>query len=374
MNHKYRRMTPEEILKKIENMKKGRLKIYIGAAPGVGKTFHMLRDAHDVREKGIDIVIGIVETHGRAETEAEIKDLEIIPRKKIHYKGKEFAELDVDAVIRRNPDVVIVDELAHTNAPGSKNKKRYQDVQEILQAGIHVWTAMNIQHLESVHDIVEQVTGVQVNERVPDFMLREADEIEVIDITPEALRERIKEGKVYGKEKIDQALNHFFRKGNLVALRELTLREVADDIEMRLEKEREEQGIEEPTGIHEKILVCVNYRPNAEKLIRRGWRIAQRLNAELYILHIKQKRQSPERTIAEWEKMAKQFGATFLVREAASRRVAHQIVDVCREYKITQIVMGMSARTRWEEIWKGSLINVIMKQLKHVDVLVVSDR
>ncbi|BBW97795.1 KdpD-like non-kinase potassium sensor [Geobacillus icigianus] len=374
MNHKYRRMTPEEILQNIEKIKKGRLKIYIGAAPGVGKTFHMLRDAHDVKEKGVDIVIGIVETHGRAETEAEIKDLEIIPRKRVHYKGKELTELDVDAVIRRNPDVVIVDELAHTNAPGSKNKKRYQDVQDILRAGIHVWTAMNIQHLESVHDIVEQVTDVRVNERVPDFMLREADEIEVIDITPEALRERIKEGKVYGKEKIEQALNHFFRKGNLVALRELTLREVADDIEMRLEKEREQQGIEEPTGIHEKILVCVNYRPNAEKLIRRGWRIAQRLNAELYILHIKQKGQSPEKAIAEWEKMAKQFGAMFLVREAGPRHVAHQIVHVCREYKITQIVMGMSARTRWEEIWKGSLIHVIMKQLKHVDVLVVSDR
>ncbi|WP_339172524.1 KdpD-like non-kinase potassium sensor [Anoxybacillus sp. FSL W8-1294] len=371
---KYKRMSPEEILKKIEKMKKGRLKIYIGAAPGVGKTFHMLRDAHDLKAKGVDIVIGLVETHGRADTEAEIKDLEIIPKKTIHYKGREFQELDVEAIIKRNPDVVIIDELAHTNAPGSKNKKRYQDVQEILQAGIHVWTAMNIQHLESVRDIVQQVTGIQVNERVPDSILKEADEIEIIDVSPETLRERIKEGKVYSKEKIQQALNNFFRKGNLVALRELALREVADDIDLRLEKERTELGIEEPSGIHEKILVCVNYRPNAEKLIRRGWRIADRLNADLYILHIKQSGHQDEKAINEWKNLAEQFGATFIIQEAKSRKVAQQIVEVCRQYKITQIVMGMSARTRWEEIWKGSIINVIMQKLKYVDVLIVSDR
>jgi two-component system, OmpR family, sensor histidine kinase KdpD len=370
---KYKRMSPEEILKKIEKMKKGRLKIYIGAAPGVGKTFHMLRDAHDLKAKGVDIVIGLVETHGRADTEAEIKDLEIIPKKKIHYKGRELEELDVEAIIRRNPDVVIVDELAHTNVPGSKNKKRYEDIQEILQAGIHVWTAMNIQHLESVRDIVQQVTGIQVNERVPDFVLKEADEIEIVDVTPETLRERIKEGKVYSKDKIQQALNNFFRKGNLVALRELALREIADDIDIRLEKEREELGIEEPCGIHEKILVCINYRPNAEKLIRRGWRIAHRLNAELYVLHIHQGHQD-EKAMNEWRKLAEQFGATFIIQEAKSRKVAKQIVEVCRQYKITQIIIGMSARTRWEEIWKGSIVNVIMKELKYVDVHIVSDR
>ncbi|MBE3568868.1 MAG: universal stress protein [Bacillales bacterium] len=371
---KYKRMSPEEILKKINKMKKGRLKIYIGAAPGVGKTFHMLRDAHDLKEKAVDIVIGLVETHGRADTEAEIKDLEIIPKKTIHYKGRKFQELDVEAIMKRNPDVVIIDELPHTNVPGSKNKKRYEDIQEILQAGIHVWTAMNIQHLESVQDIVQQVTGIQVNERVPDSVLKEADEIEIIDVSPETLRERIKEGKVYSEEKIQQALNYFFRKGNLVALRELALREIADDIDLRLEKERTELGIEEPSGIHEKILVCVNYRPNAEKLIRRGWRIAHRLNAELYILHIKPSGYQDEKAIHEWKKLSEQFGATFIIQEAKSRKVAQQIVEVSRQYKITQIVMGMSARTRWEEIWKGSIINVIMRKLKYVDVFIVSDR
>ncbi|MGG3989784.1 KdpD-like non-kinase potassium sensor [Bacillus smithii] len=371
---KYKRMSPEEILEKIKKMKKGRLKIYIGAAPGVGKTFHMLRDAHDLKEKAVDIVIGLVETHGRADTEAEIKDLEIIPKKTIHYKGRKFQELDVEAIMKRNPDVVIIDELPHTNVPGSKNKKRYEDIQEILQAGIHVWTAMNIQHLESVQDIVQQVTGIQVNERVPDSVLKEADEIEIIDVSPETLRERIKEGKVYSEEKIQQALNHFFRRGNLVALRELALREIADDIDLRLEKERTELGIEEPSGIHEKILVCVNYRPNAEKLIRRGWRIAHRLNAELYILHIKPSGYQDEKAIREWKKLAEQFGATFIIQESKSRKVAQQIVEVSRQYKITQIVMGMSARTRWEEIWKGSIINVIMRKLKYVDVFIVSDR
>jgi two-component system, OmpR family, sensor histidine kinase KdpD len=371
---KYKRMSPEEILQKIEKMKMGRLKIYIGAAPGVGKTFHMLRDAHELKAKGVDIVIGLVETHGRAATEAEIKDLEIIPKKTIHYKGKELQELDVDAIIKRNPDVVIIDELPHTNVPGSKNKKRYEDIQDILKASIHVWTAMNIQHLESVRDIVQQVTGVQVNERIPDSILKEADEIEIIDVSPETLRERIKEGKVYSKEKIQQALNNFFRTGNLVALRELALREVADDIDLRLEKERMERGIEEPSGVHDRILVCVNYRPNAEKLIRRGWRIADRLKAELYILHIKPSGHHDEKVINEWKNLAEQFGATFIVQEAKSRKVAQQIVEVCRQYRITQIIMGMSARTRWEEIWKGSIINVIMRQLQYVDVLIVSDR
>lgn len=213
MNHseRYKRFTPEELLQKIEKMKKGRLKIYIGAALGVGKTFHMLRDAHDYKQKGIDIVIGVVETHSRLETEGEIKDIEIIPKKTLIYKGKELEELDVEAVLVRNPDVVIIDELAHNNVPDSKHKKRYEDIQELIDSGIHVWSAMNIQHLESVCDIVKNITGVQINERVPDIILKEADEVEIIDISLEALHERMKEGKVYHKDKIDQALNHFFR-------------------------------------------------------------------------------------------------------------------------------------------------------------------
>lgn len=372
----YKRLSPEEILVKIEKMQRGRLKIYIGAAPGVGKTFHMLRDAHDLKDKVVDVVIGLVETHGRATTAVEVKDLEIIPKQTIHYKGRELQELDVTGIISRNPEVVIVDELAHTNVPGSKNKKRYEDIDELLDAGIHVWTAVNIQHLESVRDIVERITGIQVNERVPDAVLREADEVEVIDVSPETLRDRIQEGNVYSKDKIQQALNQFFRRGNLVALRELALREIADDIDLRLEKERDELGIEQPTGAHEKILVCIQYGPNAEKLIRRGWRLADRLNAEISILHIHPQRMNDQqqKIMENMRKLAEQFGANFILQEAKYRKVAEQIVEVCEQYKITQIVMGMSARTRWEEIWKGSIINVIMQRLQYVDVLIVSDR
>jgi two-component system, OmpR family, sensor histidine kinase KdpD len=372
----YKRLSPEEILAKIEKMQRGRLKMYIGAAPGVGKTFHMLRDAHDLKEKGIDVVVGLIETHGRETTAAEVKDLEIIPKKTIHYKGKKLQELDVEGILKRNPEVVIVDELAHTNVPGSKNKKRYEDIGEIVKAGIHVWTAVNIQHLESVRDIVERITGIQVNERVPDAMLRVADEVEVIDVSPETLRNRIEEGKVYSKDKIERSLNQFFRRGNLVALRELALREVADDIDLRLEKERTELGIEQPTGAHEKILVCIQYGPNAEKLIRRGWRIADRLNAEISILHIHPRNMNggQKKELEKMRKLAEQFEATFILQEAKSRKVAEQIVDVCEQYQITQIIMGMSARTRWEEIWKGSIINVIMQRLQYVDVLIISDR
>ncbi len=371
----YRRLSPEEILAKIEKMQKGRLKIYIGAAPGVGKTFHMLRDAHDLKAKGVDVVIGLVETHGRTSTAAEIKDLEIIPKGTIHYKDRELEELDVEGIKQRDPEVVIVDELAHTNVPGSKNKKRYEDIDELLEAGIHVWTAVNIQHLESVRDIVERITGIQVNERVPDAMLRKANEVEVIDVSPETLRDRIQEGNVYSKDKVERALNQFFRKGNLVALRELALREIADDIDLRIEKERDELGIEKPTGAHEKILVCVQYGPNTEKLIRRGWRLADRLNADMTILHIHPQRMNDQhqKVIENIKKLAEQFGAT-LILQPKYRRVAEQIVNVCEQYQITQIIMGMSARTRWDEIWKGSIINVIMQRLQYVDVLIVSDR
>lgn len=376
MDNKRIRPTPEEILQKVKQSEQGRLKIYIGAAAGVGKTLNMLRDAHEFRSKGIDIVIGLIESHGRMKTEAEIKDLEIIPLKTITYKNRELKELNVEAIIERKPEIVIVDELAHTNVPGSKNKKRYDDIMELLKQGINVWTAMNIQHLESVKDIVWQITGVQVNERVPDAVLSFANELEIIDVSPETIRERISEGNVYSKDKIQTALNNFFRKSNLVALRELALREVADDIDLQLEKERLRSGVSHPAGVHEKILVCVNYRPNAEKLIRRGSRIATRLNAAFYVLNLKPKQSSKidQKSIAEWEKLTQNLGGTFILEETHSRKVAQQIVDVCMRLQITQLVMGMSARTRWEEIIKGSIINIIMQKLQLCDILIISDR
>lgn len=279
-NFSFRRKTPEEILQEIERLNKGKLKLYIGSAPGVGKTYRMLLEAHDLRNEGIDVVIGFIETHNRHETEKLIQNLEIVPLKDISYKGKIFKELNLEKIIERNPDVVIIDELAHTNVPGSSNEKRYADVQEILTYGINVISAVNIQHLESLHDIVQQITGVQVRERIPDFILNSAHEVILVDVTPELLQKRLKEGKIYTANKIDQALQNFFTKWNLSALRELSLREVANDVDEKAEKENFI-----PHGTSEKILVCIQNDLNAEKLIRRGWRIASRLKSALYIFH-----------------------------------------------------------------------------------------
>ncbi|MGZ4111806.1 MAG: sensor histidine kinase KdpD, partial [Tumebacillaceae bacterium] len=281
-----KRKSPEDLLKMIKRENRGYLKIFIGAAPGVGKTYTMLREGNDMRKSGADILIGLVETHGRTETLAQIGDLAILPLKKLMYKGKELEEMDLEGILERRPQYVIIDELAHTNAPGSKNKKRYEDVMDILEVGINVITAVNIQHLESLNNTVEQLTGVKVRERVPDWILTEANEVQLIDTSPEKLRDRLKAGLIYKPEKIEQSLKNFFRIGNLNALREIALREVADDVDERLENYKHEHGIEGMIGANERILVCVNYRPNAERLIRRGWRIASRLKCELYILNV----------------------------------------------------------------------------------------
>lgn len=277
----FQRRTPEEYLEYIRQQNRGKLKLYVGAAPGVGKSYKMLYDAREMKKDGMDIVIGLIETHGRKETEDAIADLEKIPLKEIEYKGKVFYELDVEGIIKRAPQVVVVDELAHSNIPSSKNKKRYMDVQELLEAGISVLSAFNIQHLESVHDIVAQITNVKVRERIPDFILQKANEIQLVDATPEVLRKRLIDGKIYKEEKIQQSLQNFFTLNNLGALRELSLREVADDMDEKIS-----QTVIEPIGVKEKILVCVQYSSTAEKLIRRGWRMADRLNAELYVLNV----------------------------------------------------------------------------------------
>ncbi|MDR6124107.1 two-component system sensor histidine kinase KdpD [Bacillus sp. SLBN-46] len=282
----YRRLTPQELVNKMDKLKRGTLKVYVGAAPGVGKTYTMLREANELKKKGIDIVIGLLETHDRKETIEQIGHLDIIPRKIITYKGTKLEEMDTGAIIRRNPEVVLVDELAHTNVPGSKYHKRYLDVEDILDAGISVISTMNIQHLESLNDSVEQITGVRVRETVPDHILRKADEIELIDISPKALQERMKEGRIYASEKVEQALNNFFKTGNLIALRELALREVADDVDERLEAWERKSTLRGPWRQEEVIFVCINLRPDSERLIRRGFRIAYRLKATWYVSYV----------------------------------------------------------------------------------------
>ncbi|KOS30366.1 histidine kinase [Bacillus anthracis] len=370
----FQRRTPEEYLEYIRQQNRGKLKLYVGAAPGVGKSYKMLYDAREMKKDGMDIVIGLIETHGRKETEEAIADLEKVPLKEIQYKGKVFYELDVEGIIKRAPQVVVVDELAHSNVPGSKNKKRYMDVQELIDAGISVLSAFNIQHLESVHDIVAQITNVKVRERIPDFILQKANEIQLVDATPEVLRKRLIDGKIYKEEKIQQSLQNFFTLNNLGALRELSLREVADDMDEKIS-----QTVIEPIGVKEKILVCVQYSSTAEKLIRRGWRMADRLNAELYVLNVEREKidslsAGKKQTIEEWKSLTNQFDASLVLEEANGRKPADVIIEVAKRLQVTQILLGQSARTRWDEIRKGSIVNEIMRETKYIDIHIVADQ
>lgn len=367
--------SPEKFLKEIERANKGRLKVYIGAAPGVGKTYQMLRDAHEMKESGINVVIGLVETYGRKGTIEQIGDLEIIPLKEINYKDVVLKEMDLETILSIKPQVVIVDELAHTNVPTSKNQKRYQDVLEIIDNGISVMTAINIQHFESLNDYVNRMTGVKVRETIPDSIMELADEVEVIDISIDSLRERLKQGKIYSKDKIETALNNFFRIGNLTALRELTLREVANEVDEHLMEYKNEKSVEGLVGAQEKILVCVNLNFNAEYLIRRGYRIAKMLKAPLYILYVKSEEYTGEREklkkLDDLSQLSTKLGAEFKV--VTSSDPASPIIEFAKDNGITQIVIGQSARTRTNEIMKGSIVRKIMRGTRYVDVLVVAD-
>lgn len=367
--------SPDQFLKEIEDAQKGRLKLYIGAAPGVGKTYEMLRDAHELKETNIDVVIGLVETYGRKGTGEQIKDLEIIPLREIAYKGVVLKELDLEGIIQRRPQVVIVDELAHTNVPTSRNNKRYEDVLELINKGINVMTAVNIQHLESLNDYVNRMTGVKVRETIPDSMLELADEVEVIDISIDALRERLRKGKIYSQDKIETALNNFFRVGNLTALRELTLREVANEVDEYLMEYKNEKHVEGLMGAQEKILVCVNLNFNAEYLIRRGYRISKMLKAPLYVLYVRKQDISTDcnkvKKLTDLSQLCKKLEAEFKI--VTSKDPAEPIIKFAKENAITQVIIGQSARTRWHEILRGSIVRKIMRGTKYVDVLVVAD-
>jgi len=274
----------EIVLEKLKEP--ARLRIYIGAAPGVGKTYHMLNDAHlMVHQQNVDVVIGLVETHGRAETQARIRDLEIIPQRVIPYRGVELKEMDVDAILARHPNTVVVDELAHTNVPGSKNRKRYEDVMELLDAGINVMTAVNIQHLETLNDAVNRSANTVIRETVPDSFLKRADEVVNVDVTVDELRTRLRAGKIYAPEKVEQSLANFFRKGNLNMLRELSLRTTAEQVGNRAAEYRRNQGLEQ-APIPEKVMVCLSTRPGTERLLRVGSRVAGRLASNWYAVYV----------------------------------------------------------------------------------------
>jgi two-component system sensor histidine kinase KdpD len=369
------RPSADALLARIRDHERPRLRIYIGAAPGVGKTYAMLQEAHSLRARGLDVVAGFIETYGRPETEAQIKDLEIIPRRKIAYRGATFEEMDVDAIRARRPQVCVVDELAHTNVPGSTHEKRYQDVMEILEAGIHVMTAVNIQHLETLNDAVARVTGVRVRETVPDTFLDRADEVMNVDVTVEELRNRLRQGKVYKPEKVEQALASFFRKGNLATLRELALRAVADEVGEKAATYRAREGLE-PALIPERVMVCMSSNALGRRVIRTGARIAGRLGAKWYAVYVETPQESPARiqpndsdALRENIALAESLGAT-VVRVKADR-AAEGLIAFAQREGVTHVIFGQSARSRWELLWRGSTIDRFLGSVRDAAVQVV---
>jgi len=370
------RPSPESLLKMLQEKESAKLRVYIGAAAGVGKTYQMLEDAHQLKEQGIDVVIGVVETHGRAETQEQIKDLEIVPPRKIEYRGAIFDELDLRALIRRKPAVAIIDELAHTNIAGAKNEKRYQDVKELLDSGISVITAINIQHIESLNDVVERTTGVQVRETVPDCFFRKADEIIDVDVSIDTLRTRLRQGKIYSVEKIEQSLNNFFRKGNLAALRELSLRHVAQFQSAQDHEYREREGLDQPV-IPEKVMVCMASRGSAKKILRTGARIAGRLaNDDWFAVYVETPQEETGRidptayaALQENIRLADTLGAK--VVKLKGTNVADELLKFARENGVTHVIFGQSARSRWQIIWRGSVINRFLREVKDAAVHVI---
>ena len=367
------RPPPQHFLAMIRQQQRGRLKIYLGFAAGVGKTYEMLQEAHRLKRQGVDVVIGVVETHGRADTVAQIGDLEQVPRRRIEYRAVVVEEMDIDALLARKPNVAIVDELAHTNAPGSRNAKRYQDVEELLHAGINVISALNIQHLESLYDLVEKATGVKVKERVPDYILGMADQIVNVDVSAEDLRERLQAGKVYPRERIESSLANFFTESNLTSLREMALEEIAH----RLDRRRTDQKGDQAKGGTSRVMVCLSSRsPNAERLLRKGARLADRLSAPWYAVYVQTPREEMDRIDAATHRhidntlsLTQAMGGTPMKFKGDD--VAAATAAFAREYGITHVVMGRSARPWYRRWFSASVLDRLLLAIPDVDVLVV---
>jgi two-component system sensor histidine kinase KdpD len=335
----------------------------------------MLQEANALRGRGLDVVVGFVETYGRRDTVAQLKDLEVIPRRKVDYRGTTMEEMDVEAIIARKPQVCVVDELAHTNVPGSRHTKRYEDVLEILDGGIHVMTAVNIQHLETLNDAVAQATGVRVRETVPDTFLDRADEVINVDVTVEELRNRLREGKVYKPEKVEQALANFFRKGNLSTLRELALRAVADEVGEKAASYRAREGLE-PALIPERVMVCMSSNALAPRVVRTGARIAGRLGATWYAVYVETPQEQPGRigakdadALQQNIRLAESLGATVVRVKAA--KPSEGLIEFARREGITHVIFGQSARSRWEALVRGSTLNRFLSAVPDAAVQVV---
>ena len=374
------RPTPEEMLAQVRLEERrdrligqGRHKIFLGFAAGVGKTFEMLTEANRRRERGQDVVIGYLETHGRKGTEAEVGDLPAIPRQKIAYRGVSLEEMDAAAIIARHPQTVLVDELAHTNVVGSAHEKRWQDVEAILAAGINVLSTLNVQHLESLNDAVYQATGVRVRETVPDHVLRDADEFVLVDITPRALIHRLLRGDIYKPDKIEQARENWFREGNLSALREIAMREIAHAVDNEVVADRVERRVVGPQATHDRILICISPTQSSLRLIRRGWRIAQRLHADVTAIYV----ETHPPTAREQETLRNDFALANRLQipivTLQGRDVATEIIQYARKTGVTQMVVGHSDRSRWQEFVKGSVVHRLTRELREVDMLLIAN-
>src|SRR6202167_2371100 len=373
------RPSPEALLEaaRRENSEAGRLKIFVGAAPGVGKTYEMLQSAHARQKAGIDVVVGIVETHGRTETEALLHGLEVIPRKRIVYKDQVIEEMDLDALIARRPRLALVDELAHTNAPGSRHPKRYLDVEELLSRGIDVYTAVNIQHIESLNDVVAQITHVRVRETVPDSIFDRADGIELIDLTPDDLIQRLKEGKVYVPKQAERALEHYFSPGNLTALRELALRRTAERVDEQLRTHMQANAIAGPWAAGERILVCLSEDPRAAGLVRTTKRLADRLHAPWTAISIETRRSlqltdEPRDRLADTLRLAEALGGEALTIPGVGRRIADDVISFAQANNVTQIIIGKATRSWWFEIMRGSVVHDLVRRAGNISVNVIA--
>ncbi len=354
--------------------KRGHLKVFLGYAPGVGKTYMMLAEAQRRRSRGEDVVIGFVETHGRKETAEAAEGLEQLPLKSLEYRGKGFTELDTRAVIARHPGVALIDELAHTNVPGTDHLKRWQSVQEILEAGIDVLTTVNIQHVESLNDTVYEITGVHVQETVPDFVVDRADEIVLVDLTTSALLNRLRRGVIYDLETVPGALANFFKQANLVALRELAMRKAAEEVDESLEHYIADRKGEHPWTTQERVIVCVQPGEVGAKLVRRGHRLARRFKGAFWVVHVHKGQRSAgeRREIKRLFELAHELGGHAV--ELAGDSVADEILKFAREKRATFVVLGQSKRSRADEVLRGSsLVARLMRATDHVDILVVAD-
>src|SRR5438132_1472875 len=373
------RPSPEALLEaaRREEHRSGRLKIFVGAAPGVGKTYEMLQQARARKRDGYDIIVGVVETHGRKETQALLEGFEVVPRKRLEYRGQSLDEMDLDAIIARHPQIVLVDELARTNAPGSRHPKRYLDVEELLRHGIDVYSTVNIQHIESLNDVVAQITHVRVRETVPDSVFDRADAIELVDITPDDLIERLKEGKVYVPKQAERALEHYFSPGNLTALRELALRRTAERVDEQLLTHMRAHAIPGPWAAGERILVCVSEDPRAAGLVRYAKRLADRLHAPFTALCVETRRSlqwsEVERDrVADTLRLAEALGGEAITVPGGDRGIADDVISFAHANNVTHIIVGKSTRSRWFEILHGSVVHELVRKSGNISVHVIA--